>query len=239
MGTYDGVSASDSGSGLGVGVGVGVSGYISEKIVGPWNIKETHELYGRIYKRRYNNELLAWLKNDIYISSIYNQIDTKEHWITYLVRNLVKNVTNKNYYFLYNDYTIFRMLITFWFNITLSIYDNKPIYFKVAYHRNRVDDNDKFNMKFGFDYWENFMDKYSAEELFDESDVGMKMRLHFPEFVYSIIDVINSKCIIEEEEEIKKADHELAELYEEQNSHLNFNNKKYDVYYQDNNDKNE
>jgi hypothetical protein len=94
-------------------------------------------------------------------------------------------------------------------------------------------------MKFGFDYWENFMDKYSAEELFDESDVGIKMRLHFPEFVYSIIDVINSKCIIEEEEEIKKADNELAELYEEQNSHLNFNNKKYDLYYQDNNEKNE
>jgi hypothetical protein len=208
-----------------------------QKIVGPWNINDTHQLYGRIYKKRYNAELLRWLRNDIYVNSPYNQIDTKEHWITYLVRNLVRNVTYKHYYFLYNEYTIFRMLINFWFNITLATYDNKPVYFKAAYHRNKLEDHDKFNRRFGFDYWDNFMDRYSAEELFDESDIGIKMRLHFPQFVYSIIDVVNSKCIVEEEEEIKKAEKELEDYYEEETAHLNLhNNKKYDSYYQESND---
>ena len=205
---------------VGVGVSCDISGSTDSKIVGPWNIKETHNLYGRIYRRRYNNELLTWLRENIYVNSMYTSIDTKERWVTYIVRNLVRNVASQDYNFLYGEYTIFRMLINFWFGVTLSVYNNKDVVFKRAYHRDRLEDYDKYNRKFGFDYWDNFMNKYEAEGLFDESDVGQKMRLYFSEFVYSILDVITSKSVADEENAIKEADKELQELYEEQNAHF-------------------
>jgi hypothetical protein len=188
--------------------------------VGYWRSEDTLRLLRRINNIQHRTNVSNWLDEDIYVSLNENDIQTRESWASHIVNTLINVVSNAGYMFLFKKEQVYLKFVHFWYNISYCV--SKSIDYKLpkASHRNLLEDLDRFERIFGFDYWNTFMDTLSGETIFDETDIGYKTRRHFPYFIYTLINVDKSPVVLAEIEEEKKIQEELEKLYEDEMSAL-------------------
>ena len=189
------------------------------------NFKEATELFNRINNIRIKTIKNEWLSELIYVDSIDGNIfDTKVNVANKIVYQLLNVIKRNGYTIYYNEQHLIYKFIDYWFTITQIVKKGKEyIKLKVNY-TNWIDEHDRYNYKFNFSCWEEYMDGWKAETIFDDSDIGYKTRINFPWFVFTQLDLINSPCILKFKKEQNEIDDEMNQLYEEQYGYLNINN---------------
>jgi hypothetical protein len=187
-------------------------------VVGYWRSEETRRLLRRINNIHHRTNVSNWLDTDIYVSCYNNEIQTREMWASYVVNKLINAVTHAGYSFLFKKEQIFLKFVHYWYNISYCV--SKTIEYKIprASHRNLLEDHNRFERIFGFDFWNIFMDNLEGETLFDDTDIGYKTRIHFPYFVYTLISVERSPVVLAELEEERQIQDELEKMYEDEMS---------------------
>jgi hypothetical protein len=187
--------------------------------------KQLGDFFYKINNIHFKEIKNEWINELIYVESIDGCIvDTRLNWASKIIYILLHVIKNNGYIMYYNEYQLIHRFMDYWMNI--SNYNKKGKEYKPSYiiYKNWMNEYDRYNYKLSFEFWEEFMDKWKGEDIFDDSEIGYKTRIHFPWFVFAQLDLINSPCILKFKQEEKEIDDEMRQLYEEQYGYLNINN---------------
>ena len=192
------------------------------------NSKEVKELFNIVNNIRLKTIKNEWSNSIIFIDSTDESIvDSRINWGNKIIYTLLNIIKSNGYILYYNDYQLINHFMDYWFNISLAVDKGKDYISSNVIYKNWIDEYDRYNYKLDCSYWEHFMDSWKGDNIFDDSDIGYKTRIHFPWFVFLQLDLVKSPCIIKFRNEEKEIEEEMRKNYEEQSGYSNVNTNDY------------
>jgi hypothetical protein len=136
---------------------------------------------------------------------------TRADYITQLMRDLIKYVSDGGYRFLYSDVTLARRYMHYW--LALSNSRVNYIVLPEPHHNGRQNDFEEWEQVFPYTFWDSVLEDYDI--FTDNTDISYRMRQDLPYFLWLYIDIDNSERVQKRRAEERAIEYEMNKLYDD------------------------